>query len=78
MYYIHTTYEYHLYHTKRIGGRELISAVGFLHIGPFILYMSRFQPVLHGGIVYRKKPLPRRRVKKTVSHFRAVTLLKLL
>jgi hypothetical protein len=29
---------------KKTGGTKLISTVGFLHIGPFILHTSPFQP----------------------------------
>jgi hypothetical protein len=41
---------------KKNSGTELISTVGSLHIGPFILHTSPFQPVVHSGIAYRKKP----------------------
>jgi hypothetical protein len=44
---------------KKTGGIELISTIGSLHIGLFLLHTSPFQPVVHGGIVYRKKPLLR-------------------
>jgi hypothetical protein len=50
------TYEYHQYHTKKTSGTELISTLGSLHIGLFfLLHTSRFQPMIQGGIVYRKK-----------------------
>jgi hypothetical protein len=41
---------------RKTGGTGLISTVESLHIGPFILHTSPFQPVVQGGIVYRKKP----------------------
>jgi hypothetical protein len=51
----------HSYHAKKTGGAELILTVGSLHIGPFILHTSSFQPAVQSGIVYRKKPLRQRR-----------------
>jgi hypothetical protein len=42
--------------TLKNSGTELISTVGSLHICPFILHTSPFQPVVQGGIAYRKKP----------------------
>jgi hypothetical protein len=50
----HTTYEYHPYHAKNTGGPEIILTVRSLHISAFILHTSPFQPVVRGGIVYRK------------------------
>jgi hypothetical protein len=35
---------------------KLISTVRSLHIDLFLLHTSPFQQVVHGGIVYRKKP----------------------
>jgi hypothetical protein len=54
MYYTHTTYEDYSYHAKKTGGTKLISTVGSLHIGPFILHTGPFQPVVQSGIVYLK------------------------
>jgi hypothetical protein len=41
---------------KKTGGTGLISTVGSLHIGLFLLHTSPFKPVVQGGIVYRKRP----------------------
>jgi hypothetical protein len=40
---------------KNPNGTELISTVGSLHINSFLLHTNSFQPVVQGGIVYRKK-----------------------
>jgi hypothetical protein len=44
--------------TQKTGGTKLISTVKSLHIGLFFLHTSHFQPMVQGGIVYRKKTSP--------------------
>jgi hypothetical protein len=43
--------------TLKNGDTELISTVGSLHIDPFLLHTSPFQPVVQSGIVYHKNHL---------------------
>jgi hypothetical protein len=43
---------YYPYHAKKTGDTKLISTAGSLHIGPFILHTSTFQPVVQGVNLY--------------------------
>jgi hypothetical protein len=50
----YTTFEYHCTTTKKTSHIELISTVGSLHIGPFLLHTSSFSTGRTGCIVYLK------------------------
>jgi hypothetical protein len=62
---------------KKTSRIELISTVGSLHIGSFLLHMSPFSTGRTGRIVYRKKPLIECIAKSYVCHTFREARLKL-